>query len=248
MLKIKNKITNPMTVIAIFAFISETSAAVSLPFLDNEDREIYVWFLISFPFYLLFLFFVTLNFNHRSLYSPSDFDKDESFLKATENQERDNNRSAPLRATGEPRTFERTGGIESGESGANRFRGPCRVHNAPDPPPDPGSRADPVVQNIKLSLLISELSIIDARNLDASRDFDAILETLKAADKKRARVIVLLSNHVSNPLAHSALQQIKQAKKGSGATLCIVYNLYSQTMTLLGRTSRQKGHASAQAD
>jgi len=56
MLKIKNKITNPMTVIAIFAILSETSAAVSLPFLDNKDREIYVWFLISFPFYLLFLF------------------------------------------------------------------------------------------------------------------------------------------------------------------------------------------------
>lgn len=56
MLKITNKITNPMTVIAIFAIISETSAAVSLPFLDNKDREIYVWFLISFPFYLLFLF------------------------------------------------------------------------------------------------------------------------------------------------------------------------------------------------
>lgn len=56
MLRIKQKITNPMTVIAIFAILSETSAAVSLPFLDNEDREIYVWFLISFPFYLLFLF------------------------------------------------------------------------------------------------------------------------------------------------------------------------------------------------
>lgn len=42
MIKLKNKIANPMTVIAIFAAISETSAAVSLPFLDNEDREIYV--------------------------------------------------------------------------------------------------------------------------------------------------------------------------------------------------------------
>ncbi|MHA3736796.1 hypothetical protein ACXR0M_14130 [Pseudomonas sp. Eth.TT006] len=81
MIKIKNKITNPMTVIAIFAFISESSAALSLPFLDNDEREIYIWFLISFPFYLLLLFFMTLNFNYRSLYAPSDFDKDDSFLK-----------------------------------------------------------------------------------------------------------------------------------------------------------------------
>ncbi|AXJ06676.1 hypothetical protein CFN16_21865 [Pseudomonas fluorescens] len=82
MLKINKKIPNPITVIAIFAFISETSAAVSLPFLDNNEREIYVWFLISFPFYLLFLFFITLNFNYRSLYAPSDFDNDKNFLKA----------------------------------------------------------------------------------------------------------------------------------------------------------------------
>jgi len=89
MLKINRKITNPISVIAIFAFISETSAAVSLPFLDNDEREIYVWFLISFPFYLLFLFFITLNFNYRSLYAPSDFDNDKNFLKAFKDESPD---------------------------------------------------------------------------------------------------------------------------------------------------------------
>lgn len=74
-------ITNPMTLIAIFATLSETSAAISLPFLDDQDREYYLWFLISFPFYLLLLFFVTLNFNYRSLYSPSDFRKNKHFVK-----------------------------------------------------------------------------------------------------------------------------------------------------------------------
>jgi hypothetical protein len=74
-------ITNPMTLIAIFATLSETSAAISLPFLDDQDREYYLWFLISFPFYLLLLFFITLNFNYRSLYSPSDFRKSKHFIK-----------------------------------------------------------------------------------------------------------------------------------------------------------------------
>ncbi|MHC8345781.1 hypothetical protein [Pseudomonas sp. RT6P73] len=82
MIKFKTRITNPMTIIAIFATLSETSAAISLPFLDNEEREIYIWFLISFPFYLLFLFFATLNFNYRSLYAPSDFEKGKHFIKA----------------------------------------------------------------------------------------------------------------------------------------------------------------------
>ncbi|MCO8314014.1 hypothetical protein [Pseudomonas mandelii] len=85
MIKLKKRITNPMTIIAIFAALSETSAAVSLPFLDNEERELYVWFLISFPFYLLFLFFATLNFNYRSLYAPSDFVKGKHFIKAMDN-------------------------------------------------------------------------------------------------------------------------------------------------------------------
>jgi hypothetical protein len=74
-------ITNPMTLIAIFATLSETSAAISLPFLDDEDREYYLWFLISFPFYLLLLFFITLNFNYRALYSPSDFRKSKHFIR-----------------------------------------------------------------------------------------------------------------------------------------------------------------------
>ena len=237
MLRIKQKITNPMTVIAIFAILSETSAAVSLPFLDNEDREIYVWFLISFPFYLLFLFFITLNFNHRSLYSPSDFGKDKNFLKAAEHSERDNERKVPLRKTDGSCAFEITSCVVSSNTGSGGFQRPCRIHNAPDPPTDIDGQANPVVQTIKLSPLISELNIIDARDVDASREFDAILDTLRSAGKKNPRVLVFLSNHVSDSLAHTSLQQIKQAKKSSGATLCVVYNLCTQTVTLLGRTS-----------
>ena len=82
---LQKKIANPMTIIAVFATLSETSAAISLPFLDNKEREIYIWFLISFPFYLLFLFFITLNFNYRSLYAPSDFEKDKHFIKVMAN-------------------------------------------------------------------------------------------------------------------------------------------------------------------
>ncbi|WP_434766570.1 hypothetical protein [Pseudomonas triticicola] len=237
MLKIKNKITNPMTVIAIFAVISETSAAVSLPFLDNKDREIYVWFLISFPFYLLFLFFITLNFNHRSLYSPSDFGKDKNFLKAAAHAERDSERKVPLSKTDGSCAVEMTSCIISSNAAAGRFQRSCRIHNAPDPPLDSNCQANPVVHTIKLSPLISELNIIDARDVDASREFDAILETLRCEGRKNSRVLVFLSNHVSDSLAHTALHQIKQAKKSSGATLCIVYNLCTQTVTLLGRTS-----------
>lgn len=96
MIKLKNRITNPMTIIALFAALSETSAAVSLPFLDNKEKELYVWFLISFPFYLIFLFFVTLNFNYRSLYAPSDFEKGKHFIKVMDNVHQSGNSPSSL--------------------------------------------------------------------------------------------------------------------------------------------------------
>ncbi|MFJ9991154.1 hypothetical protein ACIQSO_10470 [Pseudomonas putida] len=63
------KIT-PLGIIAIFASIIEASAIASLPFLNPESQMMYTWFLIGFPFFLTVLFFLTLNFNHESFYTP----------------------------------------------------------------------------------------------------------------------------------------------------------------------------------
>lgn len=79
--ELKKTIINPMTLIAILASLSETSAAISLPYLDSDDRDCYVWFLIGFPVFLSLLFFLTLNFNYRALYSPSDFPKSKHVKK-----------------------------------------------------------------------------------------------------------------------------------------------------------------------
>ncbi|MCY1392470.1 hypothetical protein D9M71_73440 [compost metagenome] len=73
---------NPLTVIAIFAGIIEASALASLPFLDGDSQSIYTWFLVGFPPFLTLLFFLTLNFNSKSLYSPQDFANEEDFPKA----------------------------------------------------------------------------------------------------------------------------------------------------------------------
>lgn len=72
---------NPLTIIAIFAATIEASALASLPLLEVDNQYIYTWFLIGFPPFLTLLFFVTLNFNNRALYSPSDFTDQENFLK-----------------------------------------------------------------------------------------------------------------------------------------------------------------------
>lgn len=77
---IKNKIhvNNPLTVIAIFSMLTEASAAVSLPYIDKENQKIYVWFLIVFPSILITLFFLTLNFNNKTLYKPADYAKEKN--------------------------------------------------------------------------------------------------------------------------------------------------------------------------
>lgn len=63
---------SPLTIIAIFAGIIEASALASLPFLGEDSQEIYTWFLVGFPPFLTLLFFLTLNFNTRSLYIPDN--------------------------------------------------------------------------------------------------------------------------------------------------------------------------------
>jgi hypothetical protein len=79
MLENFKKIDNPLTVIAIFAGISEISMA-TIAVLDPELRAMSLWFLGGFPTLLCILFFITLNFNHRVLYAPSDFKEDSSFI------------------------------------------------------------------------------------------------------------------------------------------------------------------------
>ncbi|MDF2641244.1 MAG: hypothetical protein K0R45_516 [Pseudomonas sp.] len=64
------RVMNPTTVIAIFAGLSEASATTVVPYLDGETRQLYIWFLIVFPSALVFMFFLTLNFNNKALYPP----------------------------------------------------------------------------------------------------------------------------------------------------------------------------------
>ncbi|WLE96850.1 MAG: hypothetical protein QTN59_19500 [Candidatus Electrothrix communis] len=72
-------IKNPLTIIAIFAAISEISGTIVLPFINAEHQGLYIWFLMIFPIILVVTFFLTLNFNHKVLYAPSDYKDEENF-------------------------------------------------------------------------------------------------------------------------------------------------------------------------
>lgn len=66
--------------IAIFAAIAEISGTTVLPFIDADNQNIYIWFLMFFPIFLVGVFFLTLNFNHRVLYAPSDYKDEKNFV------------------------------------------------------------------------------------------------------------------------------------------------------------------------
>lgn len=76
----KGTVKNPLTVIAIFAGTAEISGTAVLPLLEATSQSIYIWFLMLFPFTLIGLFFITLNWNHKVLYAPSDFKDEDHFL------------------------------------------------------------------------------------------------------------------------------------------------------------------------
>ena len=78
--KIKS-ISNPLTIIAIFAALAEINATVSIGLVDKELQETFIWFVIVFPILLVILFFLTLNFNTKVIYAPSDYKDDKSFQK-----------------------------------------------------------------------------------------------------------------------------------------------------------------------
>ncbi len=79
-------IKNPLTIIAIFAVIAEISGTVVLPFINVEHQELYIWFLIIFPLVLVITFFLTLNFNHKILYAPSDYRDEDNFIKSLQKE------------------------------------------------------------------------------------------------------------------------------------------------------------------
>ena len=74
-------IKNPLTVIAMFAAIAEVSGAIVLPFIAAENQATYIWFLMIFPGLLVLVFFLTLNFNHKVLYAPSDWKDEANFFR-----------------------------------------------------------------------------------------------------------------------------------------------------------------------
>jgi hypothetical protein len=76
-----HQVRNPLTLIAVFAGLAEVAATGVLPILSGTVQQTFVWYVMLFPVLLVVAFFVTLNYNHRVLYAPSDYRDEDNFLK-----------------------------------------------------------------------------------------------------------------------------------------------------------------------
>lgn len=77
----RSYVGNPLTLMAIFAGLSESVGAAVLPLADAAAQEKLVWFVILFPTVLMALFFLTLWTNAKLLYGAQDLDTDEARLQ-----------------------------------------------------------------------------------------------------------------------------------------------------------------------
>jgi len=73
-------VKNPLTVISVFAGLAEIAGTLVLPFVSENNQVVYIWFLMLFPALLVVLFFLTLNFNPKVLYAPSDFSDEKNYM------------------------------------------------------------------------------------------------------------------------------------------------------------------------
>lgn len=76
------KVSNPLTIIAIFAMLAEIACTGALVALTEDVQRIFVWFVMGFPTLLVLIFFVTLWIKPSCLYAPSDYDDEHNFLEA----------------------------------------------------------------------------------------------------------------------------------------------------------------------
>ena len=85
MLEKMKAVSNPLTIIALFAALAEVAGTISLKFLDPSLQKIFIWFVMGFPTLIVVLFFIVLLKKREALYGPGDFKEDKSFNELLNN-------------------------------------------------------------------------------------------------------------------------------------------------------------------
>ncbi len=111
MINAKGLAKNPLGIIALFISLIYGFASLVLGFaadsLKDNERLIFIWFLVTFPIIVLGVFVYLVVLHHKKLYSPTDFRADKSFLETIDKNQKiiaefqesktDNNETAKIK-------------------------------------------------------------------------------------------------------------------------------------------------------
>lgn len=76
------KVKNPLSMVALFAAISEVAMAFVITKLPDKLQEIFIWFVMGFPTILVFIFFFILYRKPAVFFSPGDYKKEELYVSS----------------------------------------------------------------------------------------------------------------------------------------------------------------------
>lgn len=187
-------IKNPLTIIAVFAAISEISGTIVLPLIAPEHQSKFIWFVMLFPAMLVCLFFATLNWNHKVLYAPSDFDDENNFFRGFQ-EGKPSDRAQKLKD--EIEEMEATEDSPTQESDEAQAPPPQQPPKAPSTSPDADNIYHMVAtgpgryflaEELVLSKLSKEFGQPVKRNINIAGSRDFLFDGL-IVDNKQANLI-----------------------------------------------------------
>ena len=76
------RVKNPLTMVAVFAAISEVAMAFVITKLTDKLQEIFIWFVMGFPTVLVFIFFFVLYRKPAVFFSPGDYKSEELYVSS----------------------------------------------------------------------------------------------------------------------------------------------------------------------
>lgn len=170
-------VKNPLSIIAIFAGIAEVSGTVVLPLVEPATQTVFVWFLMTFPFFLVSLFFLVLVFKHHVLYAPSDYKNEDNFM--------DHSRPAKAKEVHEKRVQEIRQAQEQSandESPAN----PEGIDTSSESPPNSNyisAKQYQIVESWALEKFQQDLNITISKNVRVSGNSDYIFDGIGWTNK-----------------------------------------------------------------
>ncbi|WP_233270870.1 hypothetical protein [Pseudomonas sp.] len=199
---------NPLTIIAIFAAIVEASALASLPFLKEDSQDLYTWFLVGFPPFLTLLFFVTLNFNYKVLYSPSDFNNPGDFMQIAN--------GPPLAVT--PVALHPAAAVATPPTAATN-----QPPRTPDPPtcgPQP-----------------TAVYVLDCRRFDTAQSLNTAIDDVMSTPQENGRHLILLyqAGHGSGGAGERMAQALARTFAQGSDCIVSAYDVDTAALVTLNR-------------